>query len=437
MRGCVFEEGARCAKGDLGRPECRCEDVDWEEAVEAVSRLSDVVYDYGRAWAEWAREELNISLRLDTPPPAVRGGKIRAGYWVGVAHVWTKRGDVLIVIKPKVKCYADMLRKAALVFKPVRRLLLLAYATAVGTFNLSSAQRLAVLAHELYGALLRGPRRVLVRAPDGTITTQLNAPLLSAVVASMKYAVDTLKVARRLEVDSEAVKDIINFYVEPAEAALRSLWSPELADAMALNEVEDFGEYWHLPAAARKLGSTGYVVDKPGLRDQFALVPSTKVYELYLMALVVEALREIQGGRVEVEDIGGQAYRVGRYVVYFNQAPVSAVVKSLAGRGPRPDVVVEGEGVRVVLDAKYRRTKRLELKDALRFVAYLADVATDHTLHGVVAALTRREPVGAVIRTAGNAVEMCIEFVRVDPCDHEDSLREVRNVVEKLIKTAE
>ncbi|MEL9991484.1 MAG: hypothetical protein QXP98_07150 [Thermoproteus sp.] len=436
MRRCVFKEGVRCAKGDFGGPNCRCEGVSWEEAVEAVSLLSDAVYAYGKAWKKWAREELGISLRLDTPPPAVRGGVMRAGFWVGVAYVRMGRGEVLVEVAPRVECYADMLRRAGLVFKPVRRLFLLAYATAVGTFNLSSAQRVAALAHELYWALLRGPRRELVALPDGQVLTRLNVSLLSAVAASLRYAVEALRAARSLEGASRAVRDIIDFYVEPAEAALRGLWSPELADAMALHEVEDFGEYWHLPAAARRLAKTGRVVAEAGPSAAFALVPSTKVYELYLMALVVEALREIQGGRVEVVDVGGQAVRVGRYVVYFNYAPASAIVKSMTGRKPRPDVVVEGGGARVVLDAKYKRADRLELKDALRFVAYLADVATDHRLHGVVAALSGREPVGASIRASGNAVEMRVEFVKADPCDHEGSLEEIRGVLEGLIRSA-
>ena len=101
---------------------------------------------------------------------------------------------------------------------------------------------------------------------------------------------------------------------------------------------------------------------------------------------------------------------------------LSRLVARLSGRQPDPDMVVEVDGARVIVEAKYRRLnrRRLRLADALRVAGYLLDVSDRKRLRAVIAHLHgRRETV--VARTPAGTVE--VVMLPVNPRTGDDEIR--------------
>jgi len=255
-------------------------------------------------------------------------------------------------------------------------------------------------------------RRVPNRALANAVVFALRR-LVKAVEEARGFAEETLR-------DSPKVKEVAEFYLSyvlhMAEAVLA-----EVGELAYWADGGEFGEYWRLALPVRGGGGRG-----EGSARLF-LIPSTKLYELYVLAQFLKAI----GGSVEL--CGARCLEAQGVRFYFNKAPVSRIVKRLAGKRPRPDISVkQGEKV-VVVDAKYRELNRgrLALGDAVRLAAYLLDVARNGRLTAVVVALEKPTwvPPPVMLKCWGESCLIEVKFVKVNP----SGVNEIGSLLSELL----
>lgn len=128
-------------------------------------------------------------------------------------------------------------------------------------------------------------------------------------------------------------------------------------------------------------------------------LPSSKVFELWVLKLIVEALGVNGGVRVERVDSGLTIGANGVKLHYNKPYREGRLLRGLRGLlkdgALRPDYVVERKGEVVVADAKYK--VRISVGDVERMTAYIVDLATPlradgERLIGVLVVLTGNKP---------------------------------------------
>jgi len=129
------------------------------------------------------------------------------------------------------------------------------------------------------------------------------------------------------------------------------------------------------------------------------LLPSSKVFELWVLKLIMEALGVDGGVRVERVDSGLSVEANGVKIHYnkpYREGRLLRGLRELLKDGAlRPDYVVELNGEVVVADAKYKA--RVSVGDVERMTAYIVDLATPlradgERLVGVLVVLTGNKP---------------------------------------------
>jgi hypothetical protein len=128
-------------------------------------------------------------------------------------------------------------------------------------------------------------------------------------------------------------------------------------------------------------------------------LPSSKVFELWILKLIIEALGVNGGVRVERVDSGLTIGANGVKLHYNKPYREGRLLRGLRGLlkdgALRPDYVVERKGEVVVADAKYKF--RISVGDVERMTAYIVDLATPlradgERLIGVLVVLTGNKP---------------------------------------------
>jgi hypothetical protein len=129
------------------------------------------------------------------------------------------------------------------------------------------------------------------------------------------------------------------------------------------------------------------------------LLPSSKVFELWVLKLIIEVLGVNGGVRVERVDSGLTIGANGVKLHYNKPHREGRLLRGLRGLlrdgALRPDYVVERNGEVVVADAKYK--VRVSVGDVERMAAYLVDIAAPlradgERLVGVLVVLTGNKP---------------------------------------------
>jgi len=129
------------------------------------------------------------------------------------------------------------------------------------------------------------------------------------------------------------------------------------------------------------------------------LLPSSKVFELWVLKLIIEALGVNGGVRVERVDsgltIGANGVKLHYNKPYREGRLLRGLRKLLRDGALKPDYVVERKGEVVVADAKYK--VRISVGDVERMTAYIVDLATPlradgERLIGVLVVLTGSKP---------------------------------------------
>jgi hypothetical protein len=128
-------------------------------------------------------------------------------------------------------------------------------------------------------------------------------------------------------------------------------------------------------------------------------LPTSKVFELWILKLIIEALGVNGGVRVERVDSGLTIEANGVKIHYNKPYREGRLLRGLRGLlkdgALRPDYVVERKGEVVVADAKYK--VRISVGDVERMTAYIVDLATPlradgERLIGVLVVLTGNKP---------------------------------------------
>jgi hypothetical protein len=126
-------------------------------------------------------------------------------------------------------------------------------------------------------------------------------------------------------------------------------------------------------------------------------LPSSKVFELWALKLIIEALGVNGGVRVERVDSGLTIGANGVKLHYNKPYREGRLLRGLRGLlkdgALRPDYVVERKGEVVVADAKYKA--RVSVGDVERMAAYLVDIAAPLRADG-------ERPVGVLVVLTGN-----------------------------------
>jgi hypothetical protein len=129
------------------------------------------------------------------------------------------------------------------------------------------------------------------------------------------------------------------------------------------------------------------------------LLPSSKVFELWVLKLILEALGIDGGVRVERVDsgltIGANGVKLHYNKPYREGRLLRGLRELLRDGALRPDYVMERNGEVVVADAKYKA--RISVGDVERMAAYLVDIAAPlradgERLVGVLIVLTGSKP---------------------------------------------
>ena len=229
----------------------------------------------------------------------------------------------------------------------------------------------------------------------GTLIKAAPRPMLARVVVEPNWRLySTLRIGlsllsrvirRQLLAVPDALKRLLEEYRREQAAILSVLLArPQVRDALAAPVIDEVD-----PDVLLAVRAATRAMLVPGRRGatRLLMIPTTKMYELYVLAKVVKVL----GGVFRAEK--PSIIHCGEATIYYNKPPkkLSRVAAKLSHRVPRPDLTVVKDRTVVVVDAKYREdVERLELKETLRLLGYVADLARDAELKAIVVCLSKR-----------------------------------------------
>ncbi len=397
--------------------------------VEAIEALREGLIEKRKRF----RAIYGIPIESRTPRLAFH--EIYTGQWIGVAEYIDRdrRALVRIVIEPKYRRFVDMYRETveflAEELKPLASIAIdLAYgypciekdirlaAWLIDRFVESESPFTVRVVHGSRGCSLHTYRG---RAVLSRRVSEVNIRFYSTLLASIAFLARSM-----MSIDTYVppeLEKLIKVCLEEQRKILQAiLHKPVVQEALLHGHVDDVDEeiLLQLVGALKPIEITRV---SRGISRAF-MIPSTKIYELYVLTKIVQIL----GGIKQIYDI--HRIRTPRGIVYFNRPPkkFSRVVHRIAGRVPHPDIIVVRDDTVIIVDAKYRENlSKLELKEALRLVAYAVDLARDHRLRAVVACLSKDLKNDVVVAKL-DGVEIEILFVEVSP---ESSVRELENAV--------
>jgi hypothetical protein len=384
--------------GRVAQVDGSCTGIDLEAAVAGAFQVLSRAVSRGLRGA---------GLR-DVRPPLLADGRVYTGQCVGRAVVEVGGALVAVEVRPKLRAFSRIVEEARRILAELG----LAPCTVMLEATLAGVPGLDPLGYslavrELLDYIHRGqPVRRLGRG------VSINTAFYATVAASLAILARTY---RRLPAGAAEAVGLT--------AVLRTPVAMKVLDQLdqVLEEPElDTDQLATLAAMAR----LARVVAVEGASLKLVqLQPTPRVYELYVLARLARAL---SAGRV-VKAHGYCTYLVaGGARIYYHELPAKAsrVVEWLAGRPPDPDIVVEADHGRTVVEAKYRllNRARLGLADALRLVAYALDLADTGQLKAVVAHPNRYYEDTVRVRVAGASLE--VKLVPVHPDTPDGKLRE-------------
>lgn len=370
-----------------------------------------------------------LSLKLDSLPPRVEPGTVFTGQWVGVVE----EGDALLVIEPKLDEFPVIYAGVAEALAEAGPLLL-----AFAGLHLGPQARLPSLslAARLLEEYIEATPPYIVEeqrlpAPPVTLAkrlrqnTVLDATMLAAAALLSREARRALEALSGADTWAPFLEPLARLSTAQGLALLQQL-APRLAAAAqhGLHEEPDTELLAQLALAARA-GPSAAAAGPARL----LLAPAPKIYELYVLLRLDEALRG-QGWRLVGRSLHRWRYwrRGERLLLHYNRPPArtSRLVRELSGSPPHPDILIEktvreeGQGgagpTRVVLDAKYLEVAgRIRLADAIRLLGYAADLARDHELYAAIAAPRVMEAAARHVSERLNGVGITVSVLEASP----------------------
>lgn len=231
--------------------------------------------------------------------------------------------------------------------------------------------------------------------------------------------------------------DILSMLVDTACAA--DLESPEILDEAReqagksrwLRDIIDFYQ--------------SYICKKPLAFDLFEKwrknipvqpLPSSKVYELWLLSLFSEIfIKKLRTFPIIKERDGGFEFNFNGAEIQYNVARSDwSKIFSKITRPPRPDFMLVNGGRRAVADAKYREPGRLNVEDIERMIAYIIDYSEpqDHEeIKGFLVTLGESQ-LSSVIARTDTRPNIKIYHLTADPRQKDAALLTLEKVYKKI-----
>jgi len=225
-------------------------------------------------------------------------------------------------------------------------------------------------------------------------------------------------------VDTACVADLENLEIldKAREQAGKSKW---------LKDIIDFYQ--------------SYICKKPLAFDLFEKwrqnipvqpLPSSKVYELWLLSLFSEIfINKLQTFPLIKERDGGFEFNFNIAGIQYNVARSDwSKIFSKITRPPRPDYMLVNGGRRAVADAKYREPRRLNVEDIERMIAYIIDYSEpqDHEeIKGFLITLGEGH-LSSVIARTDTVPNIRIYHLTADPRQRNAALLKLEGVYNKI-----
>jgi len=374
-------------------------------------------------------------LKIESLPPRLGRDTARTGQWVGLIEYSDGRECIQVVIEPK---YGDFHRVYEEVVSTSPRIAE-SLALAVAGLHLGSIGRMHSLNIALWildeYASKNPPYRVAEERYTLPLLPASVAPVVRRIMHNEKYyatlAVSMAVISRALAQpsglpQSPLIDSMARIYTGWQRRLTTYIASrPQVAEALR-------GPWREEPELDTILEALAAIQRPPSPQGagqaRMMLTPAPKVYEVYVLLKTLEAL-SMRHGRLRSRSL--RWFRVespSRTVnVYYNRPPpeASRLVYRVTGSRPHPDILLEySTGTRIVVDAKYRlglalsgragAGRRLELKEALRLLGYLADLAHDGALRAVLAVPSKTEE-SASLAAALDGIGIQIDVAEVNP----------------------
>jgi hypothetical protein len=443
LKFCRLCEGDRISVSEALRS---CTGVSCEELVKALKDLESCVQLFKYKFLKKSRKVFGFGIRLDAPAPRIRNDTVFTGFWSGIYEYAPHNGKepIRIVIEPRIKKYREMLGEVQETLGSYRDFQLLVQIAPAIHPSLIALEAVRRLLREVQSLVDREPKYIASQASDDsgeyievgagarglelkpyTVKRVLNESLVFAVSIALKSSAKVIQgfkdIAKEVKqvAGESVVLGVVEDYLRQASKFLETLLSEEftvyslyILDTIDFERV-DIEKYWHVLQASRLISLIAH-----GVREAFGslrifLLPSTKIYELYVYANIVKQLsgevKEVRGARL--------ALRVDTSRVYFNHYPktISRLINSLTERIPSPDILYTSKSLRAPVECKYRYLdgRKLMLSDAERLLSYIVDTSKDEDLIAIVAALSR--PAKSEVKANINGRDVKIFFAEFNP----------------------
>ena len=401
------------------RIECNSNSIEERQLIQMIRNALRAIREAAIRHRDFVHHAYRM--KIDSLPPRL-GRRAFTGQWVGLTEYSQENKCIQLVIEPKYKDFHKVYKEVISVSPRIARSLALTVAGLhLGVIGHIHSLNLALWLLEEYAS-----RNPPYRIVEESIAVQQRAPSFFAptvrkIARNEKYyatlATSISIILKSLLVTTSLPKDpLIEFMTH-----IYTDWQRRLASYIASSShvAESLHGFWkeepEIDIVLETLAATK--IASPGLRRtgqaHMMLTPAPKIYEVYVLIKVLEALSsKIRNNKQQVFDsrpfiIGTKRNRANAFVirskhgkvnVYYNYPPreLSRFVYRATGSRPHPDILLKySSGTRIVIDAKYKldlalspgpsAKRRLELKEALRLLGYVADLAHNGILRAILA----------------------------------------------------
>jgi len=444
LKYCILEEGKVLSLQEALRS---CNGVSGEELVKALKDLEDCVHLFKQRFYEESRKMFGFGIKLEAPAPKIRGEVLFTGFWSGVYAYTLYRGReaIHIVIEPRVKRFYEMLRDIHETLYSYRDFQLLIQIAPNMHPSLLAIDIIRRLLYEIHNLIDREPKYVATHSVEDvgehigvnveargvelkpyTIRKALNESLAFVIAVALKSTAKAIQSLKSISSEvkgfagsESSVMKVVEEYISQLNTFLQRLLSDEFAAySLYILDLIDFEsidteKYQHIFKAVKTVTSVAHGAREAYGSARIFLLPTTKIYELYVYTNIVKQLR----GRVREVAGSRLALVVDTSRLYFNHYPkkLSRFIQHLTKRVPAPDILYKSQRVVAPVECKYRylNDQKLFLSDAERLLSYVVDASRDRDLVAVVAALSR--PVESEVKASVNGKDVRVVFAEVNP----------------------
>ncbi len=415
------------------RAECSSSSVSSVKFIKLLKGALNIIRETAIRHREFVHHA--YKLKVESLPPRLRGGRVYTGQWVGFVEYSDGRECICVVIEPKYEDFPKVYEEVVFSSPRITKSL----ALAVASLHLGSLGRIHNISLALW--LLdeytskNPPYRIVeermhVPLPPANITPTIrkiahNEKYYATLAASIAVILKALAPPHPFP-SNPLIKSMVRIYVEwQKKLATHIISNPQVTEAL-------WGRWQEEPEIDVVLETLTATRHASGPRRvgqaRIMLTPAPKIYEIFVLLKTLEALT-MKHGKLLSRSL--RWFRVGtmsrRIDVYYNYPPrrLSRLVYKMTGSRPHPDILLEySTGTRIVVDAKYRLgvaltaghapRRRLKLKEALRLLGYLADLAHNGILRAILAVPSRAAE-SASLTVGIDGTNIRIDLAEVNP----------------------